>query len=388
MNIVVIGAGYAGMTTALRLNRRHRITVISAESHFTERVRLHEYVAGRPSVSTPLAKLTRGTGIELVTGRVTELDLKAKTVRIAGGREVPYDTLVYALGSRTDMSLPGVAEHTYTVERASELRGRLQAGGGNLVVVGGGLTGIEMATELAERHPSWSVGLVASSTVGAGLSDKGRKHIAGAMERLGVTMHEDTRVESVDEGVLHTNRGHISADVIVWAASFTVPAVAAEAGLAVDKKGRARVDGTLRSVSHPDVYVVGDAGAVEVPGAGISRMSCAIGMPIAAHAADVINARAAGRKAQDFRFRYIIQCISLGRRDGVIQMVRGDDSPTERVLTGRSAAWVKEQICRFAFGSLGGERRLRGSYMWLKGPRRGAGRPTTHGETAPASAGR
>ncbi|MFI0424890.1 NAD(P)/FAD-dependent oxidoreductase [Spongiactinospora sp. 9N601] len=368
MKIVVIGGGYAGMTAALRLGRRHDITVISEKDRFTQRIRLHEFVAGRSSVTVPLAELTQGTGIDVVTARVESIDLAAKQVRTADGREFGYDTLVYALGSHTDLSLPGTAEHTYAVERAVELRERLEGGAEKVVVVGGGLTGIELAAELAESYPGHRIELVAGSVAGAGLSARGRARVERTLTRLGVTMHTDTRVTWVDEGVLHTDRGDISADVIVWAGSFTVPALAAEAGLAVDARGRARVDGTMRSLSHPDVYVVGDAAAVEIPGAGVSRMSCAVGMPIAAHAADVINARADGRTPAEFRFRYFIQCISLGRRDGVIQWVKSDDSPAKFVVTGRLGAWVKEQVCRFTVGALRLERRRPGSYLWPKGP--------------------
>ncbi|WP_433250794.1 NAD(P)/FAD-dependent oxidoreductase [Streptosporangium sp. CA-135522] len=368
MNIVVIGAGYAGMTAALRLDRRHRITLVTADEHFTQRIRLHELAAGRPSVTVPLAELTRGTGIVTVTARVSGLDPEAKLVRTADGRKIPYDTLVYALGSRTDVSTPGVTEHAYTAETAAELRARLDSRGGDLVVVGGGLTGVELAAELAEAYPAWRVGLVTETEPGAGLSARGRDHVAGTMARLGVSGHPGARVTAVEPDRLRTTRGDIPADVVVWAGAFTVPALAAEAGLAVDERGRARVDGTLRSVSHPDVYVVGDAAAVEIPGAGVSRMSCAVGMPIAAHAADVVNARAAGRTARPFRFRYLIQCVSLGRRDGVIQLVRRDDSPLDLILAGRTAAWVKEQVCRFTLGSLRVERRRPGTYLWPKGP--------------------
>lgn len=367
MDIVVIGAGYAGMTAALRLDRRHRITLISAADQFTQRIRLHELAAGRASVSVPLAELTRGTGIGTVVATVSAIDTAAKLVRTDDGREFRYDTLVYALGSRTDVRTPGVAEHAYTPETAGALRARLSSGAGELAVVGGGLTGVELAAELAESYPDWRVRLVAGAEPAAGLSAKGKAHVAGALTRLGVDCRTDTHVEAVDGQGLRTDRGDIPADVVVWAGSFTVPPLAAAAGLTVDGRGRARVDGTLRSVSHPDVYVVGDAAAVEVPGAGLSRMSCAVGMPIAAHAADVINATASGRAARPFRFRYVIQCISLGRHDGLIQLVRHDDAPTGMIVSGRAGAWVKELVCRFTLGSLRMERRRPGTYLWPKG---------------------
>ncbi|NRQ40301.1 FAD-dependent oxidoreductase [Nonomuraea sp. NN258] len=370
MDIVIIGAGYAGMMTALRLDRTHNVTLINVGDAFVQRVRMHELAAGRPSVSIPLAELTRGTGIDVVTATVTGLDLDAKQVTTDDGRRFRYDTLVYALGSRTDVSVPGVAEHAYTAETAMNLRARLTGWEGRLLVVGGGLTGIEMAAELAESYPSWRVGLVTGAEPAAGLSAKGRTHVAKTLTRLGVTLHGGTRVRSVAPDGLRTDRGDLPADVVVWAGSFAALPLAAASGLTVDGRGRALVDPTLRSVSHPDVYAVGDAAAAQVPGAGTSRMSCAAGTPIGAHAADVINATAKGRPARRFRFRYFMQCVSLGRRDGVIQLVRHDDSPIGVIVKGRAGAWVKELVCRFTVASLRLERLRPGTYLWPKSPAR------------------
>ncbi|PZG40880.1 hypothetical protein C1I98_22500 [Spongiactinospora gelatinilytica] len=178
MKIVVIGGGYAGMTAALRLGRRHDITVISEKDRFTQRIRLHEFVAGRSSVTIPLAELTQGTGIDVVAARVESIDLAAKQVRTADGREFGYDTLVYALGSHTDLSLPGTAEHTYAVERAAELRERLEGGAEKVVVVGGGLTGIELAAELAESYPGRRIELVARLPLGTVAPDPAGGHLA------------------------------------------------------------------------------------------------------------------------------------------------------------------------------------------------------------------
>ncbi|WP_239129498.1 NAD(P)/FAD-dependent oxidoreductase [Sinosporangium siamense] len=366
-HIVVIGAGYAGLTAALRLDRRHRITLINAEKEFTQRIRLHEYVAGRPSVTVPLTELTRGTGITVVQARVGALDPAAKLVHTTDGRQFSYDTLVYALGSRTDLSVPGTADHAYTVEQAAALRTRLTTpGGGTLAVVGGGLTGVELTTELAEAYPAWRISLVTGELC-AGLSPKGRAHVRKALTSLGVTIHPDTHITAVKPGTLITDRGDIEADVIAWAGPFAVPTLAAESGLAVDGRGRAKVDETMRSISHPDVYIVGDAAAAQLPNGDESRMSCAVGIPTAAHAADAINARTATRTAKPFRYAYLLQCVSLGRNNGLVQFVHPDDSPRDLVLTGRTAAWIKEGICRSTMVALRLERRRPGSTIWRRG---------------------
>lgn len=125
--------------------------------------------------------------------------------------------------------------------------------------------------------------------------------------------------------------------MVVWAAGFRVPALAADAGLAVDDAGRMIVDDRLRSVSHPTVYGIGDAAAR-------IRMSCQTSLPMGQYVARAL----AGRTSAAHRVRYVWQNISLGRRNGITQFTRADDSPVPAVLTGRTAARFKEAITRAA----------------------------------------
>jgi NADH dehydrogenase FAD-containing subunit len=97
------------------------------------------------------------------------------------------------------------------------------------------------------------------------------------------------------------------------------------------------------------VYAVGDAAAVHRSTGQELRMACATGLPAAAHAVRSIAARLKGREPKPLRFRYINQCISLGRNDALIQFVHADDSPREAILTGRTAVRYKETIVRSAY---------------------------------------
>lgn len=322
---------------ALRLAPHFEVTLLDPSDRFTERVRLHELAAGRADVTHPLAGLLRGTGVRHLAVRATALDPAARLVTTDDGRSLPYDRLVYALGSRTAET---AGERAYTAESADALRKRLLDGPGSLAVVGGGLTGIEMATELAEAYAQWNVRLLTSGPVAAGHSPRGRSHIRGVLTDRGVRVEEGTRIADADA---------VDADVVVWAASM-VPntALASEAGLSLDPagSGRIEVDATLRSVSHPDIYAVGDAAASHAPDAGRLRMSCATAIPTGAHAATSITSESHGRTPEPLRFGYLLQCVSLGRHDGLIQFVRPDDSPRNHILTGRPAARTKEQVVR------------------------------------------
>ncbi|MFD0563173.1 NAD(P)/FAD-dependent oxidoreductase [Kitasatospora saccharophila] len=318
-HIVVIGAGYAGLSAAAGIGRGpDRVTLIAPEQRFGHRVRQHEIAAGRRVARPEIAHVLRGRRVVHRATRAVELDLAAREVRTEDGERIGYDTLVYALGSRTAWGgVPGVAEHAYSAERAEELRRRLAGapGAGTLAVVGGGATGIELATELAEAYPARQVRLVASGPVGGWLSERGRAHVLAVLGRLGVRVDEHRRVTAVSAAGLTCEDGEVPAEVVVWAASMEPHPLAADSGLAVDARGRALVDDRLRSRSHPEVYVVGDAAAVEVPGIGELRMACATAMPQGRYLAKLLT----GRTGKPFAFRYAIQCLSLGRGEALVR---------------------------------------------------------------------
>ncbi|OZM83050.1 NAD(P)/FAD-dependent oxidoreductase [Pseudonocardia sp. MH-G8] len=353
--IVVLGAGYAGQIVAKQAARRTaaQVTLVNTRDFFVERVRLHQLAAGQPLCEVPIRDLLRGTGVELVVDLATGIDAARRTVQLAQAEQpLPYDTLVYALGSQADTDgVAGAAVHAHTVAGPAEalaLRDQLREAS-TVAVVGGGLTGIETAAELAENRPELKVRLVTSGLLGGALSQRGRRHLQRAFTRLGVDVQDHADVTAVrDDGVLLADGRHVAADTVVWTTGFRVPPLAAEAGFAVDRSGRMLVDATLRSVSHPEVYGVGDAAAAHRPGGQELRMACATGMPAASRAVVAISDRLAGREPRSLRFRYVNQCISLGRHDGLIQFVDADDAPREAVLTGLLAALYKEAIVRGA----------------------------------------
>ncbi|MEH0545634.1 FAD-dependent oxidoreductase [Streptomyces sp. B21-105] len=361
--IIVLGAGYTGAIAAGRLARRLRpedvtVTLVNAETDFVERVRMHQLAVGQDLAPRPLDEMFAGTGVELKVARVTGVDVDRKSVAVVdanGTEELAYDTLVYALGSGwNDQGVPGVAEHAHQIAGrpgALRLRERLAqlTAGQPVVVVGGGLTGVEAVTEIAEARPDLDVSLAAHGGLGDWLSPKGSGHLRKVFGRLGITVHEHTAVTGVEADRITTgDRGSVPAAVTVWTTGFAVHPIAKATALEVTDTGRIVVDGTMRSVSHPDVYAVGDAAIANGVGGKPLRMSCASGVPMAWQAADAIAARLTGGKLPDTPLRYFNQCISLGRREGLIQYVTGDDRAVRAALTGRLAAVYKELICKGA----------------------------------------
>ncbi len=360
--VIVIGAGYAGAIAAGRLARRLRredvaITLVNAEPDFVERVRMHQLAVGQELRPRPFSEMFAGTGVRLRLAKVTAVDADRRTVSITDGNtteELAYDTLVYALGSTWNThDVPGTAEHAHDIAGrpgALRLRERLAAlaAGQPVVVVGGGLTGLEAATEIAEARPDLDVALVARAALGDWLSPKGRRHLLKVCDRLGITVHEHTTVTAVAADHVTTTSSVIPASVTIWTTGFAVHPIAQATALKIDTAGRIEVDSTMRSLSHPDVYAIGDAALVAGPGDKPLRMSCASGVPTAWQAADSIASRLTGTKPTTVPLRYFNQCISLGRKDGLIQYVTADDQARPAALTGKTAALYKELVCKGA----------------------------------------
>ncbi|MEV0391142.1 FAD-dependent oxidoreductase [Nonomuraea sp. NPDC050643] len=394
-DILVLGAGYTGVAAALRIARRTRrtggkVTLVNASPRFTERLRLHQTAAGERLADYALDEVVAGTGITFVRGRVARLDPELREARLEDGRVLGYDKLIYALGTVTDASVPGVAEHACVYddhagtvrlsERLDALAGgtapgdtapgdtapgdtapgdtapgdtapggtaALAGGGavkGTVVVAGGGLTGVESATELAEARPYLRVVLVTRGRPGAMMGPGARRHLDEVLRRLGVEVRAGVDITKVlPDGVELGGGELIHSDATLWTTGTKGLPLAAESGLRVDERGRIVVDAALRSVSHPDVYAVGDAAAV-TQRFGVLHGTCQGGIPTGLHAADSLAATLRGRTPKPFRFGYYHQPVSLGRKDAVIQFTRPDDSPRRWYLKGRAAVTYKEVV--------------------------------------------
>ncbi|ALG11818.1 NAD(P)/FAD-dependent oxidoreductase [Kibdelosporangium phytohabitans] len=334
-NVVVLGAGYSGLMAALRAADQANVTLIAPAASFSERVRWHELAAGRPDVTHPLAAFTKNKRVEHVAARATAIDPDRREVRTDDGQTHTYDRLVYALGSRT-RGVDTDDGRVFTTEKASYLRKRLNDGPGELTVVGGGETGIEIATELATQAPGWRVRMVTGSEIGPRLSGKSRDYVRSTMAGMGIVLDEGRKVTPAD----------IDSDVVVWAASMAPnTALAATAGIKLNAGDRVDVDGALRSTSHPDIYAVGDS-------AGTLRMCCAAAIPAGYRAGGNVALDLRGEPVKPLRFRYYAVCMSLGRDNGLFQLLRADDAPKQTIVTGRAGAYLKERIVRGTVASL------------------------------------
>ena len=384
IKIVVLGGGYAGVMAAVRIagktqrqNRQNTtVTLVSGLDRFVERPRLHEQAAGAKLNGRPLAEMVAGTKARFVQGwaraiRADDGDVLLETKH--GAVTLPYDYLIAALGSHVDRdTVDGVDEHAYTLDSfgpmaAAPLQERLQAPGDaafRLIVVGGGATGIEAAAQFKSAHPQAIVTLVTRGEAGAFKGARIRQHVREALAVQRIAVAEQRPVTAVEAGGVVTATGTLPADVVVWAGGFRASSLAKEAGVRVNARNQIVTDPFLRSLTHPEIFAVGDMAApLEEPGAPM-RMSLFTALVSGAQAADNIVAVLKGQTPRPLSFAWYGQAIALGPNDAVGFATYPADTPVGPVYRGRTAVTLRRFFVWYLKAALELERRLPGFFFW------------------------
>lgn len=377
-SIVVIGGGYAGVQAANSLTRRNDVTVtlINPRPIFVERIRLHQMVGGSHDAVVDYQAIL-AKSIQVIIDTVTRINASDRNVTLASGDTIAFDYLIYAVGScSADPRVPGAAEFAYPIaslEEAERLRHVIDAAPASdaVTVVGAGPTGIETAAELAELGRP--VTLICGEVLGPYLHPRGRRSVARHLARLGVTVLDGSgaRVTAVTRKTIQLADGRVlPSTVTIWTAGFGVPDLAQRSGLRSDTLGRLLTDETLTSLDDPRIVAAGDSAA---PSDMPFRMSCQAAGQLGSHAADTVLSRLAGEQPAPLRLGFIGQCISLGRRAGIFQFSRRDDTARGLYIGGWLAARIKEFVCKGTIWQLAFEARNPGSVRypsWMQDDKR------------------
>jgi NADH:ubiquinone reductase (H+-translocating) len=378
-DVVILGAGYAGLIAALRLGRKKwglRVALVNPRAQFLERVRLQESIVAPVTPRIPsISAFFAGTTIEFICGCVTSLNAEQRRIRITADtqvREIAFDQAIYALGSHVDVdNVPGVAEHAYRLDpgdgarSAAALRLRLHQGADRpvrVIAVGGGPTAIEAAGEIKTTWPGAEVTMV-SQRCGDFAGVRVEKAVRAELGRLGVILIDGEIVSEVRPSEVITKTGRsIACDICVWSGGMHSSPIARVAGLATDPQDRIWVDPNLRSISHPHILAAGDSAHPIAPTGAPYRKSALAAGASGAHAARVIVAQRAKRDLQPFSFSTLAQAAAIGRL-GVIYLLDRNDSQIGYIVKGRTARKLRDLFLLLVIYGFKLERRFPGSFF-------------------------
>ena len=368
--IIILGAGYAGIMAANRLDKQLdevEIILISESNIFQERIRNHETTVQEKRKNYQIKDLLR-TRVKFLQAKISNILSNEKSVLLEGRSEpLFYDYLILCLGSTGIQKKSNFENSIQSQEAVSKfLKDSKQKEIQNLCIIGGGLTGIEMATEWKHYHPHSSVTIVDRNEWGTSFSKKAKDYLQSYMFQNQIQILDNIKIETISEKeIIFQNQTKLSFDVLLNCCGFHCSPLPKQAGFPTNERNQVYVDPFLRTVGHPEVFVAGDLAYLEN---SYLRMGCVTALPMGAYIADHIADLIQGKNISPFLFQFFGRCISLGRNEGLIQFTDKDDKPKEKIIKGRWGARIKEMVNRFTIFSLKMEKLLPFRfYFWPKG---------------------
>ena len=343
-HILVIGAGFGGMWTALSATRLFdlhdhngvEVTVLAPQAELRVRPRFYEPNAHQ--LAAPIGELFDAVGVKFIKGAADTIDVEQKRVGYidaSGTRQTcSYDKLVLATGSRLALpNTPGVSEHAFDVdqiEQAVRLENHLKSlanlpdskARNTVVVAGGGFTGIETATEMPARlrailgeGADIEVIIVdRGEKVGASMGAEISQSIAEASTELGVKWRLKSSVVAVDEnGVTLADGQRIDAKTVVWTTGVRASSLTEQIPAERDGQGRLHVDSHLKVIGQDDIYATGDVAYAACDDIGnYAMMTCQHAISLGRHAGNNVAAHILGVDPTPYSQPKYVTCLDLG----------------------------------------------------------------------------
>ena len=372
--VLVLGGGFAGIGAAHKLKGSEaEVVVVDKHDYHTFQPLLYQVATGlleQPAVGHPIRDLFhKQANVRIHQDRVTAIDLDARQVEFAELEPLAYDYLVLGLGAEVNFfGVEGAAEHAFplytltdavrlkdhvltTWESADRKHELVDDGALNVVVVGGGPTGVETAGALAELYngvfkkdyPDVPEGAATITLVEAGpeifpmFKPDIREYTVEALEKRGVAVQTGDVVESIAPTRVKLKSGaELAAHTLVWGAGLQGNKLVQSLGLELGRGNRIGVDEELRVPSHPEVYAVGDVAAInDAKSKQVLPQLGSVALQSGEHAGKTIANRIAGKETKPFRYRDKGTMAAIGRGSAVVQMLGG------KTMKGKTAslAW-------------------------------------------------
>jgi NADH:quinone reductase (non-electrogenic) len=345
--ILVLGGGFAGLWSAVGAARKLDelglgpeevdVTLVNRDGYHCIRVR--NYEADLSAVRVPLDDVLGPIDVRRMEGEVAGIDLVGQTVKVTaanGQRTLPYDRLVFALGSQlVRLNVPGLAEHGFDVDTyngAARLNTHLQsllslpasAGQLTVVVVGAGLTGIEAATEmpgklralLAQANTMRPFRVILADhnpQVGSDMGESARPVIEEALAALGIETRLGIEIVAIGpSGVTLKSGEEIPAATVVWCAGMRANPLTQLFPVERDRFGRIPVDAFMRVNGVANVFAAGDVAWAMMDDRHASVMSCQHGRPMGRFAGHNVVCDLFGLPMLPLRIPWYVTVLDLG----------------------------------------------------------------------------
>jgi NADH dehydrogenase len=279
--VLILGGGFAGLAAALELRPdRHDVTLIDRSCWFEFLPNVHELLSGVKTpelLRLPLDRNVRRAGHRFVRETVTSIDPVERTVGTRRRPPARYDALIVALGGvDATRGVPGVVEHAFpfkSVEHCDRIGKRLtrlaaRRKPARVVIVGGGLEGVEALGEILRRHRGSGLHVTLVEARERLLPEAPAAldaHVRELCAPYEVDFELDAPVRSLEPEAVVLEAGRsLPSDLTIWTGGPAPPTLLAESGLA-PRGAWAPVEVTLQSKGHPEIFVTGDAADLPTP---------------------------------------------------------------------------------------------------------------------------
>jgi len=335
--ICILGGGFGGLHTALRLSQlpwstqKPEIVLVDQSDRFLFSPLLYELLTGELQtweIAPPFEELLQNTGVRFCQSLVSEIDIDQQRVHLQNSQEIPYDRLVLALGGETPLDLvPGASSHAYpfrSVADAYNLEERLRvleesaADKIRVAIVGGGYSGVELACKLADRlGEKGRLRLVElSDQILRTSPDFNREAATKALDARGVFIDLETKVESITQDSISLDYKNqvdtIPVDLVIWTVGTRVSPIVKNLPLKQNQRGQITTTPTLQVIDHPEIFALGDlADSHDIEGQQVPATAQAA-FQQADYTAWNIWATLSDRPLLPFRYQQLGEMMTLG----------------------------------------------------------------------------
>ncbi|MGH1394175.1 MAG: NAD(P)/FAD-dependent oxidoreductase [Trichormus sp.] len=344
MRIVILGGGFGGLYTALRLSQlpwesaqKPEIVLIDQSDRFLFSPLLYELLTGELQsweIAPPFVELLQGTGIRFYQAVVSGIDIDQQRVNLQDGPTISYDRLVLALGGETPLDLvPGASSYAYpfrTINDVYRLEERLrileasEAEKIRVAIVGGGYSGVELACKLADRLGNRGRFrlIEVSDQILRNSPEFNRQAAKKALEARGVFLDLETKVESLTQDTISLEYKQqldtIPVDLVIWTVGTRVAPVVKTLPLKQNQRGQITTNTTLQVLEHPEIFALGDlADCLDVEGKQIPATAQAA-FQQADYTAWNIWASLTHRPLLPFRYQQLGEMMALGKDNATL----------------------------------------------------------------------